>query len=109
MSITPVIRSEVKSLRTLNVAFLVANAVGIGLYLGLASRGWRISSEHGVIPVSGEPFVWAFALPVLAAFLLTNAVWAALIRRSAELKRWLCWLVAGGLWLLAICVDFSHH
>jgi hypothetical protein len=31
-----------------------------------------------MVPVTGEPFVWALALPVLGAFLLANIVWGSL-------------------------------
>lgn len=45
-------------MKPLDVAFIAANAVGIGVYLRLASRGWRIPQEQGMIPVAREPFVW---------------------------------------------------
>jgi hypothetical protein len=96
-------------LKALDVTFTVANAFGIALYLALASRGWRIPEEHGVIPVSGEPYVWADALPVLGIFLLANIVWGGLLLRDRRSKRWLWWLVTGGLWVIAIWVDFAHH
>ncbi len=46
------------SVKSLDITFMAANAVGIVLYLVLASRGWRIPQEHGAVPVTGEPFVW---------------------------------------------------
>ncbi len=95
--------------KPLDIAFMAANAVGIGLYLRLASRGWRIPQEHGAVPVSGEPFVWALALPVLGVFLLTDLIWGGLLLRRRERKRGLWWFIVGGLWLIAIVVDFAHH
>ena len=47
MSTTPVVRPAGSSVKSLDVTFMVANAVGIVLYLLLASRGWRIPQEHG--------------------------------------------------------------
>ena len=98
-----------RSLKPLDVTFMVANAVGIAIYLMLASRGWRIPQEHGAIPVTGEPFVWVLALPVLGVFLLADIVWGGLLLRYREPKRGLWWFIIGGLWLIAICVDFTHH
>jgi hypothetical protein len=63
------------SLKSLDITFMVANVVGIVLYLRLASRGWRIPQEYGMVPVAGEPFVWALVLPVLGVFLLADVVW----------------------------------
>jgi len=63
-STNPLVRSAVRSVKSLDITFMAANEVGIVLYLRLAFRGWRIPQEHGAIPVTGEPFVWALALPV---------------------------------------------
>jgi len=109
MSITPVYRAAGSSVKFLDIALMVANAIGIILYLVLASRGWRIPQEHGIIPVTGEPFVWVLALPVLGAFLLANIAWGGLLLRYRESERGLWWLLTVGAWLLTICVDFAHH
>jgi hypothetical protein len=93
----------------LDITFMAANAVGIVLYLRLASRGWRIPQEHGMVPVAGEPFVWALALPVLGVFLLADIVWGGLLLRDRVSKRRLWWLVTAAAWLLAIGIDFSRH
>jgi hypothetical protein len=91
-----------------DITFLVANGIGIVLYLLLASRGWRLP-EQNEIPITGEPLVWSLALPVLGVFFLANIVWGVLIFRSRESKRWQRWLVTAVAWLLAIALDFSHH
>jgi len=88
---------------------MAANAVGIVLYLRLASRGWRIPKEHGMIPVTGEPFVWVLAVPVFVIFLMADIVWGLLLLRDRKLKRGLWWFVTAALWLLALVIDFSHH
>jgi hypothetical protein len=95
--------------KSLDITFVAANAVGIALYLVLASRGWRIPQEHGMVPVTGEPFVWALALPVLGVFLLADIVWGGLLLRDRVSKRRLWWLVTAAMWLLAIVIDFSRH
>jgi hypothetical protein len=95
--------------KSLDITFTAANAVGIVLYLVLASRGWRIPQEHGMVPVTGEPFVWVLALPVLGVFLLADIVWGGLLLRGRESKRRLWWLVTAAVWLLAIGIDFSRH
>jgi hypothetical protein len=109
MSITPIDRPAGGSVKPLDITFMAANVAGIVLYLVLASRGWRIPQEHGMVPATGEPFVWALALPVLGAFLLANIVWGGLLLRDRESKRWLWWLVTAAVWLLAIGIDFSRH
>jgi hypothetical protein len=98
-----------RSFKALDITFMVANAVGIVLYLVLASRSWRIPQENGMIPVTGEPLVWALALPVLGVFLLADIVWGGLLLRYRQPKRGLWWLITGGLWVIAIWVDFAHH
>lgn len=74
--------SSGSSMKPLDIAFLAANAVGIGLCLRLASRGWRIPEQHGAVPIAGKPFVWALALPVLGVFFLADAVWGGLLLRG---------------------------
>jgi hypothetical protein len=95
--------------KPVDLTFIVANVVGIVFYLRLASHGWRIPQEHGAVPVSGEPFVWVLALPVLGVFLLVDLVWGGLLIRRSEQKKWLWWFMVVGLWLIALCVDFVHH
>jgi hypothetical protein len=88
--------------------FMVANVAGIGLYLLLASRGW-IAPREQEIPFTGEPFVWALALPVLGIFLIVDVLWGGLLLRDKESKRRLWWFVTSALWLVAIGIDFYHH
>jgi hypothetical protein len=96
-------------MKSQDMMFMAANAVGILLYLWLASRGWRIPLEHGMVPVSGEPFVWALALPVLGIFFLVDIVWGVFLIRGRESRRRLWWLLTLAVWLLAIGIDFFHH
>ena len=109
MSITPVDRPAGSSVKSLDITFMAANAVGIILYLVLASRGWRIPQEHGMVPVTGEPFVWVLAVPVFGVVLLVDIVWGGLLLRHKASKRWPWWIATGLVWLIAIALDFSHH
>jgi hypothetical protein len=94
----------------LDITFMIANVVGIVIYLERVSLSWRIPEEHGMIPITGEPFVWfAALLPVVGVFLVVNIVWGVWIVRRGKPHGWLWWLVTGGLWVIAICIDFAHH
>lgn len=96
-------------LKPLDFRLFVANVAGIAAYLGLASRSWRIPEEHGEIPIAGEPFVWAMALPVLGIFFLVDLVWGGLLWRRRDRRAALWWFVVFGLWLIALVVDFAHQ
>jgi hypothetical protein len=96
-------------LKSSDITFVAANAVGIAIYLVLASRGWRIPQEHGMVPVTGEPFVWALALPVLGVFFLADTVWGVMLLRHKERRGRLWWTLIAVSWLVAIVLDFSHH
>ena len=109
MSEPLVIRPRDGSPHLLDVALMVANAIGVAVYLLLASRGWRDPAEHGLIPVAGEPFVWALALPVFGVFVLADVGWAVFLLSNRAFKRTLWLLGAAMMWLLALIVDFSHH
>jgi hypothetical protein len=109
MSFSLVNRTDFHSWRYVNVGFLIGNTIGIALYLMLASRGWTISEEHGAIPITGEPFVWALALPVAAVCFLLNAIWGALFLFFKVSKGRFWWLITAAAWLFTIVLDFAHH
>ena len=108
MSTTPLDDPPGSPANSLDITYMVANGIGIVLYLLLASRGWRLP-EDSDLPVTGEPMVWSIALPVLGVFFLADIVWGVLILRSRESKRWRWWLVTAAVWLLAIALDNSNH
>jgi hypothetical protein len=89
-------------------ALFLLNLGGAGAYLMLASRGWRDPAEAGVIPVTGEPFLWAACLPVLALSLLINVVWCALLERR-RLTGWPYFLTTSAIWIGAVAIDFTRH
>lgn len=62
-----------------------------------------------MVPVTGEPFVWALAVPVLGVFVLADIVWGGLLLRDRDSKRRLWWFVTAAVWVPAIGIDFSRH
>jgi hypothetical protein len=98
------------TVQRVGVALFIFNLAGAVVYLVRASLGWRNPAEHGMIPVSGEPFVWfAAILPVLVVYPLLNLVWGAFIvfRRRRQSGRW--WLLTATIWFCAVVIDFVHH
>ena len=109
MSLT-LARNEVVSNSRWNPALLTLNVFGAIIYVLAASRSWAIPQEHGAVPVSGEPFVWAlFVIPIYAVFGLVNVSWGAYILSKRRWRSGYFWLMAAALWLIAIVVDFAHH
>lgn len=96
--------------RPVSLTLLALNVIGACVYVLRASPSWAIPEEHGLIPITGEPFVWfAGILPVVVVFFALNSVWGALILAR---RHWLggrFWLLAVVFWLAAILVDFAHH
>ena len=109
MSIT-LARNEVVPGSRWNWALLMLNVLGAIIYVLAASHSWAIPQEHGAVPVSGEPFVWAlFVVPIYAVFGLVNVAWGAYICSKRRWRSGYFWLLAAAVWLIAICVDFAHH
>ena len=102
----------VKSLltRRVSLALFVLNMIGAVIYVVAASPSWAIPQEHGVVPITGEPFVWfAGVFPIVAGFLLLNLSWGALILGCRRWSSGRYWLSTIPLWLVAVLVDFAHH
>lgn len=60
------------------VSLLTINAVGAAGYVTAASHAWADPR----VPVTGEPFIWAFTVfPIWAVFLLVNVAWGISILR----------------------------
>lgn len=104
--------STVKTVLTqrVSLALFILNTIGAVIYVARASASWAIPQEHGVVPVTGEPFIWlAGVFPVIAGFLVLNLIWGALI---IGCRRWisgLYWVLTAPLWFIAVLVDFAHH
>ena len=95
-------------MKSTRLLLFMLNLFGMAAYVYLASRGWRDPSEGGVIPLAGEPFVWAACLPVLFLFVILDLVWAALIL-AKKLTFWAPLGMVAALWTLSVVIDFAHH
>lgn len=100
---------------TFTLKFLIANCIGVALYLYGASFGW-VEPELQDVPgaAGGGAVVWGmFAIPVFLAFLLGNLVslcWVCLRRLRAGIWAVSAWgLLVLPLWICAIWLDFSRH
>ena len=91
-------------------AMLVANAIGACVYVYRASPSWAIPQERGLVPTTGEPFVWFIGvMPVVAVFFVLNLIWGALILARRQWGSGRFWLLAALIWLVAVSIDFIHH
>jgi hypothetical protein len=89
---------------------LVLNAIGAVVYLFGTSHSWAIPPEHGLVPITGEPIVWAlFAFPILAAFFLLNLIWGIVVLVRKERSKVRLWLWTVPIWIVAVGIDFYHH
>ena len=89
---------------------LVLNFIGAVIYIIRASNGWVIPQERGLIPMTGEPYVWfASVMQVCAVFILLNVTWGAFILGRKEWRSGIFWLTTIPIWFLAMAIDFAHH
>jgi hypothetical protein len=92
------------------LVLLGLNLIGAGLYVARASHAWAIPQEHGVVPITGEPFAWfVFILPVVAVFAVINFTWGVFILSRRHRRSGSSWLLAALIWSAAIAIDFAHH
>lgn len=91
------------------VLFLLLSSAGCALYLKLASAGWSIPLEHGEVPVTGEPFVWAASLPILLLVGLVNIVWLGVLIFRRSVVGWLIFGLSMVIIVGVVLIDFSHH
>ena len=93
-----------------SIFLIVLNVIGAIVYVMASSHAWAIPQEHGLVPITGEPFVWALAVaPVVATFLLLNLAWGSLIVVRRQWRAGRLWLAAATIWLVAVLVDFAPH
>lgn len=93
-----------------SVASLIANIVGVFVYVSRASHGWVIPEGHGMIPTVGEPFVWfAASAPVVALFVVINVAWTWLIIARGQRRQWLFLQLAAAVWPTGIGIDVAHR
>ena len=93
-----------------SLGLVVFNTIGAVIYVVAASPSWAIPQEHGLVPLTGEPFVWFVGVfPIIAGFLLLNLIWGAFILGCRRWSSGRYWLVTIPLWLVAVLIDFAHH
>ncbi len=96
----------------LDIAMVVANVLGVLLYLWRAHYSWMDPRERaaGVDSVTGEPFIWAMGvLPVWALYFVLNASWAVTMILRRPRRGALPFAVVLALWIVAFLVDRAHH
>ncbi|MEO6802739.1 MAG: hypothetical protein ABI197_05780 [Granulicella sp.] len=94
----------------LHLVMIVLNAIGVIIYDLSAAAGWRNPAEHGMIPVTGEPFVWFLGIiGVVTVFFVLNLIWGTLILVHRQWRSMRIWLLAASMWLVAVAIDFAHH
>jgi hypothetical protein len=62
-----------------------------------------------MVPVSGEPYVWAICLPILLSLLLCDVGWGLTLLIRSRLRNGRAWLICMLVLSAAIAVDFAHH
>ena len=109
------IRVQARRLKVSQSAWLIANIMGVAVFLALASRSWIEPKLKDVPGANGGAFIfWGLtALPVFAAFMLANLLWAGLgVAEGLRCRQWIgCMLalVAIGVWVAAFIFDGLHH
>jgi len=96
-------------MRYMRALILTLSIGGSTLYLKLASAGWRDPAEHGEIPVTGEPFVWAASLPILLIVILLNVVWGVVLVSRRPIRSAATFSVSVLVLIGSVIVDFAHH
>jgi hypothetical protein len=95
-----------------NVMLVVANVVGIVVFLWLGSWTWWPAEERrlGIYSITAEPFIWAIsALPVLAICFLLNVSWGIVILSRRQCNSGRNWLLVAMIWFTALAIDIAHR
>lgn len=97
------------------LAFVVANVVGIAIFLFVASNYW-VEPELASVPGAnvGSAFGWiVFAAPIPLMFLLGGAVWTTFKIAGAKSPDRVLYcrlsLAVLALWAVAYSFDNAHH
>jgi hypothetical protein len=99
------------ALQKLTKSWLIANAIGMIVYLFLASSLWVHPGEQGLPGGPGDAIYWFVALvPIVALFAIVNL--AALTKVLIEFRRRnsripiLLWSLVFSLWLNVLAYDY---
>lgn len=94
----------------LDLVLLITNILGVIIYLLRVRYSWAIPAEKGMVPITGEPFIWTLAiLPIIAVFPVLNIAWGTIILVTRQWQRGRLWSLSVLVWVLAVVVDFAHH
>jgi small-conductance mechanosensitive channel len=89
----------------------IANLIGIGFWLYLASALWPVKGEETAPGGPGDAFVIVFAIwPILLVFAVANFATLYLIIRRVHEKRtaFAVWIVIILLWIAAVLIDHGQ-
>ena len=109
------IRVQGRRLRVSEGVWLTANVTSVPVFLALASRSWIEPELKDVPGASGGAFIfWGLtALPLFAAFMLANLIWAGLgVAEGLRRRRWIgatLAFMAIVVWVAAFVFDGLHH
>lgn len=94
----------------MGIGLFLFNLAGCIVYVARASAGWVNPREHGMIPITGEPFVWFVGIfPVVVTCALVDILWGVYIASTTKRRGWYLWLASIPIWFVAVWVDFAHH
>jgi hypothetical protein len=94
-----------------DATLFILNLIGTIVYVKAASLSWVIPQEcaAGINVTTGEPFVWASAVPIFAVFALVNILWGASICIKKRWRSGYVWIATALAWFIALWIDFAHH
>lgn len=77
---------------------VIANFIGMSLYLYFSSFLWAPASQKGLVGGPGDPFLWGIsAFPVLLFCFIMNLIWAIALfvqmRRNMNWSGLLMWIL----------------
>ena len=105
------VTSRFEITRRKGTILLVANVVGVFVFLWLGSWTWTSPQERAMhIFTPGDALVWAFsALPVLAIFFVLNVSWGVVVLLGRQWKSGRTWLLVAMIWFIALAIDRAHR
>lgn len=93
-----------------SIVLLIANIVGVFVYVSRAKFGWVTPEDHELNAITGEPFIWFMAIfPVVALFVVVDVAWTYLVIVSRQRRQRYFLLLTAAIWLIGISIDFAHH
>jgi hypothetical protein len=90
--------------------WIIVNAIGLGLYICLASGNWSQENVPILFRTGDDVMRWLkFCLPMLALYVVFNAIWLVVILlRIRRIKSWapsISWALIMALWVAEFKYD----